>query len=292
MKKILLITAAVLLLLFLGIHYWKTHSKRSITKIKKTSAHLAKDSISEKQRTMEFWELYNQASRLRVAGKPQRAKHKYEKAVKLNPDHRGTLYYLGNIYLRDREYQKAEKDWLKLIKVNPKSARAASQLGNLFFCADSSNPLYQPGRARKFYERASTLNREETGPLLELAKVNLVLGQYDRAKENLEDITVTNFQSYKAYYLLGYLYWRDSNQDKEERFYRKAKKIFDGEYSDEAVAGEGATKSGNAPLLADNTNCDRISFFVDSHLAKRLPKVQSDYRELHQLIMDLAQKHQ
>lgn len=290
MNKILGGAAAVLLLLFLGIHYWKTHHNRSTAQIKKTSAPVAKDSVSEKQRTMEFWELYNQASRLRVAGKFQRAKHKYEKAVQLNPDHRGTLYYLGNIYLRERKYQKAEKDWLKLIKVNPKSARAASQLGNLFFCADSGNPLYQPGRARKFYERASTLNREETGPLLELAKVNLVLGQYDRAKENLTDITATNFQSYKAYYLLGYLYWRDSNQDKGKRFYRKAKKIFDGEYSDEAVAGEGATKSGNAPLLADNTSCDRISFFVDRHLAKSNPKPAAEYRQLHRLITDLANR--
>jgi tetratricopeptide (TPR) repeat protein len=157
-----------------------------------------------RERVLAFWRSYNAATAARVAGDCEKAAPLYEEALKLDPRHEDSLYYLGQCR-RDLHQPAAARTALeRLVEVNPASARGHSALGSLLASNDPSEPLDLES-AERHLRRAHEINKEETGPMVRLGEVLLVEGRSDEARRWLEDAIRTNPRSVDAALLAAYL---------------------------------------------------------------------------------------
>jgi len=207
-----------------------------------------------KTEVIDFWKAYDAATELRTAGEYDRALSAYRDALAIDPDHQNSLYYRGNLLLRKGRYREAEQNWKKLAEVNPSSARAYSQLGTLYSCRDSTNPLYDLDRAAEHFDEAAHLNREETGPLLQLAKIDLINRRYKASLQKLNDVISSNFRSAEALFLRGFLEWRTGNTVEADTLLARSISIVTGT-TDRKNVGEGATKKGASPFKSELSRC-------------------------------------
>lgn len=234
----------------------------------------ATDRDRSRTEVIDFWDAYNRATDLRTAGDFDRALTFYQEALSIDPHHQNSLYYQGNLMLRSGKFEEAEKSWKRLKQVNPSSARAYSQLGTLYSCRDSSNPLYNLDRAADHFAEAARLNREETGPLLQLAKIDLINGNYGRAREKLDDVISSNFRSVEALFLKGFLLWKSGDSRAANSLFQRSLSIVEGTSAAKNV-GEGDTEQGGSPLWADFSRCDLYSGRIYSLLVQtELDEVQ------------------
>jgi tetratricopeptide (TPR) repeat protein len=82
----------------------------------------------------------------------QKAIGAYETALKLNPAAAGALVNLGTIHFRLRQFEAAEKYYLRAIEGDPRYALARFNLGNLY------DELGQPEKAEEWYRSALALD--------------------------------------------------------------------------------------------------------------------------------------
>ncbi|MDX1617404.1 MAG: tetratricopeptide repeat protein [Balneolaceae bacterium] len=211
-----------------------------------------------KSEVIEFWDAYERATDLRTTGDYREALPIYEQALSINPEHQNSLYYRGNLLLRSGRFEEAEQSWKKLARVNPSSARAHSQLGTLYSCWDAANPLYDLDRAGRHFEEAARLNREETGPLLQLAKIDMANGDWGRAERKLKDVISSNFRSAEALFLMGYIEWTRENSAESDSLLHRSVSIVKGTAKEKNV-GEGDTEKGSSPLWAGRFRCSLYS---------------------------------
>ncbi|MDX1672699.1 MAG: tetratricopeptide repeat protein [Balneolaceae bacterium] len=263
MKKYQLAIIGVLLFGFLAITFWNQISDAE--KNKEITASQAGNSHSD---IRQFWEYYHTATDLRVEEQYPEAANYYRRVLSLNPVHEDALYYMGNVQMQMGHYQEAKKSWHLLITKNRFSSRGHSQLGMLYFCTDKENDQFDLVSSREHFKRAAELNREETGPLLNLSKINLLHEQYNRSEKYLNDITSTNFMNEEAFFLLGYLAWRDGNHEKAGRNLTRSAEIVS-KYSKSDMAGEGATKSGSSPMILEDNRCDFIGNTIQNLLGRQ-----------------------
>lgn len=156
------------------------------------------------EKVLAFWRSYNAATAARVADDCEKAAPLYEEALKLNPRHEDSLYYLGQCR-RDLHQPAAARTALeRLVEVNPASARGHSGLGSLLASHDPSEPLDLES-AERHLRRAHDINKEETGPMVRLGEVLLVEGHPDEARRWFEDAIRTNPRSVDAALLAAYL---------------------------------------------------------------------------------------
>lgn len=160
-----------------------------------------------------FWDYYNRATNFRHAGVTDSSIIEYVNALKLNPDHHDALYYLGSMYMKAGEYEKAIQVWKRLISVNSESERTFKQLGDLYFCRNAGK-YFNPEKARQYFLRATNLNREAMEPLIKLGEVALYQNRPDEAVGIFTQLSQTNPKNAEAHFALGYLYWK-KHQDKE-----------------------------------------------------------------------------
>lgn len=257
MKKGLISTFVFLALAFLAITYSKYAPADSEANSESTS--IEEDKKSE---VMDFWNAYQKATDLRTSGEYLEAVEYYEVALKINPEHQDALYYLGNMRLALENYAGAEKVWTKLAELNPASARAHSQLGTLYSCPDPNNYLYGLDKAEIQFERASTLNREETGPLLQLAKISLAKSETSQAGKQLRDVVASNFRSAEAIFLQGYIAWKSGNTQEATRHLIESHSIIAGSSGKKNV-GEGATKKSSSTTQSQIIQCDPYSAYFN-----------------------------
>ncbi|MFQ5932967.1 MAG: tetratricopeptide repeat protein, partial [Nitrospiraceae bacterium] len=176
MNKLFALVLGVLLLLFLGITLLKNRSPGDdILDVTRVAA------PAERARIQRFWELYRQATGHRIAGRTRQAVETYAGALELNTEHEDALYYLGNVYFDLGEFADAETAWKRLVDVNPTSARAHSQLGNLYLCFDYEE-LVDLEAAEAEFQRALDIYKEDTGPLLRLGEIALIRGDVAQAR--------------------------------------------------------------------------------------------------------------
>ncbi|MCH8327493.1 MAG: tetratricopeptide repeat protein, partial [Candidatus Marinimicrobia bacterium] len=100
---------------------------------------------------LQFWEAYRQATKHRVAGNAQAAIADYQKALALRNNHEDALYYLGNMYVDQGYFTRAESVWVRLAGINPYSPRVHAQLGKLYLIPDA---LLDPEAAEREVQRA------------------------------------------------------------------------------------------------------------------------------------------
>lgn len=202
-----------------------------------------------------FWEHHNRATDFLNSAEYDSAAFYYEKALAINNDHEGVLYYLGSSRLFLKEFHEAKKHWEKLAEINPLSARARLQLGNLYFCMAVDNDLFEPDLAEIYFQEAHLLNRENTVPQLNLAKISLMQNRLSKADEHLNVVLNVNFLSYQALFLKAYLDWINEDFDSAHQTLLEAQELHRN-LTTTVIRGEGETSGGARAMLAEGRFCD------------------------------------
>lgn len=261
MKKTFAIIYLSLGLAFLYITFQKyTPDEESV------SAELHSKPDREQKELMAFWDYYNQATERRIAGDYNSAAGYYQQALSIKPNHLNSLYYMGNMQLALGRFEKAESYWLELVETNDASSRGHIQLGNLYGCRSDGNVLFDLARARRHFDKALVLNPEDSGPLLQNAKIDLIQNRMPEAIQHLGEVLKSNFRSIEAFFLQGYIAWKQ-NELSDSRHHLEQSKIIltDG---DEKYANVGEGQSGS----------------VESIVTGPLPRCNLLRDEIHQLI--------
>lgn len=227
-------------------------------------------SASDRDRLRRFWEVYRRAVEHRMAGRSADAAEEYSRALALNPGHQDALYYMGNMYFDLGNDAAAERAWRRLVEIDPTSARAHSQLGTLYFCVGDPQRL-QPRRAAAEFERASAINREETGPLLHLGEIALVEGDLELARSYFDAVVGSNYASAEAHFYKGYIAWKQGAFDRSAELLAAATHHARPAERTQGVPGEGDTRAGPASMVPIPSRCQAMQALVDS-----LSRVEGD----------------
>ena len=245
-------------------------------------------SAARKAEIRRFWETYRRATALRVQGDWAAAVPIYRETLEIDPDHEDGLYYLGNGLFELGRYDEAAAAWERLVKVNLRSSRAHIQLGMLHACGAAGAP-FDLDRARREFERAMAVNKEESGPVVRLGEVALLQGDEERAFEYLSTASRQNFRSVEAHYLLGYLHWKSGDLAAAEAALRRAVEMGRGKQVSASASGEGDTKEGK-PLLVVGTRPKSILELFWRGLGERKEdgmRVEEEYRRLAEKLREL-----
>ncbi|MDX1637320.1 MAG: tetratricopeptide repeat protein [Balneolaceae bacterium] len=248
MKKAWSIIFSVLGIAFLVITLFK-HIPESKPTFREGAS--SQESDKKNEQVVEFWELYNKATDLRIGGDYQKAAEYYRRALQKNGEHLNAIYYLGSMELTLGHFEKAEKRWHSLIEQNPASARGHVQLGTIYSCRRPENSLFDLTKAARHFEKAFSLNREITGPLLQLAKIDILNRRFDDAEERLQEVTQSNFRSLEGYFLRGYMAWKAGMESEAKNYLNNSLSIAEGSEKF-ANVGEGDTNSGEADPIRNH----------------------------------------
>ena len=268
---------ALLAVLFVVILLWRYASFDSKEQAKKNSDTVTDSSVSSE--TSAFWDFFNKAEKARKNRSFEKAAALYEKAHALNPQHQGTLYYLGQMHLNLRYFKQARTYWHKLAQIDPTSVQAQKQLGTLYFCRVPQNPFYNLKKARTHYLNVLELNRIETYTHLQLGKIALLQDSLRKAATYLSTVINHDFMNYEALFLSGYVRFKQNHIESANMYLAKADSVFQNMNSVK-MHGEGATEAGFKPMLANEQFCDAIGRTVDSLISRHLN--EHDHESKHQ----------
>ncbi len=202
-----------------------------------------------KAQIRRFWEVYSQATELRIKGDWAVAVAALQEALTLDPRHEDSLYYLGNALFELGRYSEAIETWHELTALNPtQSSRVHAQLGMLYSCATPGAP-FDLGVAEQELHQALAINKEESGPILKLGEIALLKGEDKQAREYLSAGRNLNFKSVAAGYLIGYLKWAEGDHQGALKEMRQAVEYTRSAKPPPEASGEGDTKK-KGPMLA------------------------------------------
>jgi tetratricopeptide (TPR) repeat protein len=193
----------------------------------------------------DFWSAYRQATKNRFAGLWQAAIDGYTVALEINGEHEDALYYLGNMHLELSEYNKAEESWHKLLQVNPSSSRAHYQLGKLYINKDAIK-FFDLDKAALEFQKTAEINRDFLMPILHLGQISLIKGNYKDSREKLQTILGSDYKNVEAFFLLGYMDFRQGEIEKAVINFNKAREFSVKQAPIKGVKGEGDTKTGES----------------------------------------------
>ena len=278
MRKSFLIIPAVLLALFAAITFMKSRSKPE----NPPPAAQQTQSV-DREAIQQFWIVYRQATEHRIAGRTEAAAAAYRQALELNDRHEDALYYLGNAYFELGNFEAAEKLLRRLLQINPNSARAHLQLGNLYLCTGRDD-YFNLDAAEAEFRRAFEINKEETGSLLRLGQVALIRGDLPQAQNDFEAVIGSNFKSVPAYFLNGYIAWKQGNSQAAAARLAKAVQYSRPTAPVKGVLGEGDTKPGASfsatkrlPCQVFQGHLEDLAALDETELAQH---VEERYREV------------
>lgn len=241
--------------------------------------------VTDRVSVQAFWLLYREATDHRVARRKELAAASYEQALKINPNHEDVLYYLGGLRLELGDFQGAALAWRHMLSLNASNARAHSQLGALYLCLDERAPL-QLDSAEYHLGRAHQLNKEENGPLLRLAELELLRGDHAAARRYLGLVLATHSDNASARFLSGYVAWKAGDLTRARSELAKSAAAGISRPAPAGVSGEGDTKRGSTALTSGGERCSRLRSLtergstsgVDADIADR-------YRELDSVLV-------
>lgn len=249
-------------------------------------------SAAERDRVRRFWDTYREATDDRVAGRYRDAADAYRRALALDPEHHDALYYLGNVEFDLGNLSAAERAWRRLIELDPASSRAHSQLGALYFCT-GEDAMLRPDLAAAEFRRAAEINREETGPLLSLGEIALVRGERADARYYFDAVIGSNYTSVEAHFYKGYLEWKSGARAPASDLLTAAAGLARPAPPAGAVAGEGDTRTGTAPMVPERTRCGALRARVDELAAldaAAAGDLETIYRAFEELLAEVRKK--
>lgn len=194
----------------------------------------------DKKQNKEFWEYYRLATKNRIVGEWEKGTVNYLKALDIKPDHEDALYYLGNMYLN---YENSDLMNLKKAEVE--------------------------------FNKALELNKEETGPLLNLGKIYLLQDKDDLAKKYFTAVTGSNNLSVEAYFLAGFIAWKDQQMEDALSLFTNALKYAKPSEGMDNVGDKGVTKEGKSPLRVNQdllfyAHIEELSNLEESNMSNEL----------------------
>ncbi len=195
----------------------------------------------ERQRVLLFWQRLGAATDARIAGDCARARDLYLEALRLDPRHEDSLYYLGQCQRVLKGPAEARQTFDRLVDVNPASARGHLALGALLASSDPGEPL-DLDVAERHLRRAHEINGEETGSMLRLGEVLIVEDRTEEARTWLEAAARTNPKSVEAAFLLGYLRWEAGDGHGATAYLAQAARAARIDAPTRGVLGEGDRK--------------------------------------------------
>lgn len=290
MKKTFILSLSSLLALFAIVTIIKMRSAEE-----DSSRNASGKSSAEKERIVKFWEVYRQATALRIEGKVEEAAAAYREALVFNDKHEDALYYLGSLCLELGEFENAEKNWKRLIEVNPHSARAHARLGDLYLCVEREE-YFNLAAAEAEFKRAQEINKEETGLPLRLGEVALLAGDLAEARHYFETVINMNPKSAEAHFLKGYLAWQQGNAREAAALFAKAvEHARVAPKPPHGVMGEGDTKTGRVLATPMKARCSTPFQNDSARLAELsdavfVQEMQARYAKLHERLEQIWQR--
>lgn len=249
------------------------------------------DQQAERRRIVEFWRVYEQATRLRVAGDVGGALVRYDSALALNPDHGDALYHAGAAAFQLHDFATAQSHWRRLLAVDGSNARAHVQLGVLYSCGLPGAPV-DLAQARWQLERALDLNRAETGPQVLLGEIALLQDSLVMAGRHFEATRNTNERSVAAHYFGGYLHWLAGRHAAAQKALEQALVAGGDQRHDPSASAEGQTRRGFRPLLESGIQSPLAPYWQAT--VQQLPAVddsttQAEYERFHRTLGSVQQ---
>lgn len=163
-----------------------------------------------KARTIEFWRLHRAGmDAIKRDNDPIHAIPLFRGALQLNPQHEDARYYLAHCLTVTGATEQALQELRTLQQINPQSHRAWQRWGTLR--GSTATNTIQLIEAETALQRAHDLNHEETGALLVLGEVSLLLSDPTTAAQRLTAVCQANPKAAPAYFLRAFLSW--SNRD-------------------------------------------------------------------------------
>jgi tetratricopeptide (TPR) repeat protein len=292
MKRLISLLLLVVVSVFIIISVWKILSKPSDQKAEDSSVF----SNAKKSEIQQFWKIYRIATDLRQRGMWQEAVDAYQEALKINSTHKDALYYLGNVLFELEKYDQAVFSWKKLIEINPLSTRAHIQLGTVYSCGMPGAP-FDLDIAEREFKSALEINKEQTGPIIKLGEVYVLKGQKRMAENCFRTVLKSHSGNVEAYYLIGYLNWKDGEKKEAQNALQKALTLSKTIQAGDMTAAEGDTRNNNSgPLFSESVK--RKSIFTQYWMALNEVKdneisgrqMKKAYQELNQRIETLLTK--
>lgn len=213
----------------------------------------------------KFWTHFNDANELRINRKYRLASLKYDRALTYNETHKDALYYSGSTYLLLKEFDEALKRWEILYDLEPNAPRTHLQLGTLYFCMDIDNPHFDIEQAYSQISRAWSLNREETGAPILLAKISLLQNHISAANDLIQDVLAADPSNIEALFLSAYIQWIFGEYENARQLLNQAERL-QHEIDSSILEGEGNTESGARAMLSEDRYCDKIENSIESLL--------------------------
>jgi Tfp pilus assembly protein PilF len=194
--------------------------------------------LTGKERIVEFWSKHRAAMRaMKVEGDCPKAIGLFEEAVALDPTHEDARYYLGNCLATIGDTDGAIAQLEELLRLDPRSHRGLRRLGVLrATIAQSRADLKE---AMSLLDRALEINREETGVLLAMGELDLILGDDDQADQLLEWACRTNPRAVSGFYLRGYVAWKRGEDEAARELLQRARDALGPEWKPEGTTAEG-----------------------------------------------------
>lgn len=196
-------------------------------------------SEAEKTRIKSFWEAYNQANTFRTQGEFARGVAAYREALRLNPAHEDSLYYLGTCLEELGAYAQAAESFRHLLSINPSSGRALGELGNtLSLPAPGASVDYE--QARQAFLQNIQINREQAGPFVRLGMMELDQGHWEAALEKFR--VAAGFGSPDGNFWVGYTLFLQKQYPAAVPYFRK---VLDAYGRERKIAGRGVLSEGD-----------------------------------------------
>jgi tetratricopeptide (TPR) repeat protein len=174
---------------------------------------------------------------MKIGGDLPRAVELFREALRIDPRHEDSLYYLGSCLYQLGDVEAALEQLEQLVLVNPQSHRGHKQKGRVLALSATSRSDME--NARRALERALEVNPEETGVPLLLAEVELVLRMETESERRLQWLNRTNPRAVGAYFLRGFLAWDRGDRRAAEQMLAQAREALGPEWTPEGTTSEG-----------------------------------------------------
>ncbi|MHC5027357.1 MAG: FG-GAP-like repeat-containing protein [Planctomycetota bacterium] len=200
--------------------------------------------MDDRERVVAFWESQRAAMHaMKVDDDPVAAIALFRQALVFDPRHEGALYDLANCLANTGEMAEALEQLDRLLAVNPRSHRGLKRKGTLLALTAASPDDLQAARA--VVEQALAINREETGALLLLGELDLLLGDDASADQRLGWACRTNPRAVSGFFLRGYLAWKRGDAAGATALLEQARAARGEAWKPEGTTAEGDTGTGN-----------------------------------------------
>ncbi len=192
-----------------------------------------------RQRVEAFWNTYSRASALRAQGDFEGAETAYREALRLDPTHEDSIYYLGTTLEAMGDYRGAQAVFAKILERNPSSGRAWGALGQCLSVIAPGAPADFEG-ARQAFRRIIQINREQAVPFQRLGMLDLNQGRFDSALEQFR--VAAGFGSPEGSFLAGYTLFLEKKYSAAAPYFLKVLERFAAE---KRITGRGVLSEGD-----------------------------------------------